>query len=1314
MAGKNVIRQDVIQIDIDSNSMLSSFEKIQADIDKLKKTFGGMDNDLKDLKDSIGGIGDKSPFSKINTEAEKMKKTTGKANDEAEKLKSTFGDIARTSFSKVTSGIKNMGVAAGKAALKATTAGVGAAAAGVGAIVGSAVNSFGDYEQLVGGVETLFGTGGAENIEEYAKSVGKSVSDVRKQYKILKESEAEVIKNANDAYNTAGLSANEYMETVTGFSASLLQSVNGDTKKAAGIADTAIRDMSDNANKMGTDMSSIQYAYQGFAKQNYTMLDNLKLGYGGTKEEMQRLLKDAGKIEKKVFKLSSYADVIEAIHVMQENIGITGTTANEASSTIQGSLSAVKSTWANLMTSLVTGGASFDQCIDNFVKSAATFGRNIFPKIKAALEGVGYAIQAFAPVIEEKLPLIIEDLLPPLIDAATLLFRSFIKALPGIAKVIVRELPEVVSQIGQAIAETFSGSFVGKAGEMFSDNAAGFAKMIPLVAGGIFIFKQLGGVFNTLGSLTKSVGKGAGEVSRNSSGIFGSIAKADIKTTLRGMSNIAIIIGGFTAIAAALMAVSPYISKLSDTKSILKLAGVITVLGVIGTGLSFLSGIIGRIPAGTVTKGLINMGIMLGGLTGIYAVIAFVESKMNTDPAKILQIAGVMTVLGVVGTAMSVFAGIIGVIPMPVIITGLANMAVALGGLTAVAAAFGEIAKIPHLEELISSGGDLIAGLFEQIGKIGSSFVSGIGEGLTSALPQIGQNLSSFASSVKPMFDMFKSADMKGIGEFFKNLGSFMLEITGNKIADKIASWVSGETSLADLGTELTNFASNAQGFMNNSKSLSDTGNVLSAFAASTKAFFNQINSLDLKNLTGLWNVLKEMGRTSVENIGKMVDDSINTIVSKVGELPKKMGDAISNSGASLKDAVVKIWKDAVSASAAPVNKLLDGANFILTQFGSTARVAKWTPYARGTEGHKGGNALVNDGRGAELIQMPGGKTFIPEGRNVLLPDAPKGMKVLSAEDTAKVMGRKSPTFRYAKGNADPEDFSSGSTGGIDVWSFIDNSRGLVDAVKEKYVSYDGITGIALKLGRSMVNKISEAMKPWAEKLMDELGALSLAGYNPSKGVEQWRTTAITALKMEGQYSDENLRRLLYQMQTESGGDPKAINLWDSNAKLGTPSKGLMQVIDPTFKAYAREGHNTNIYDPLSNILASIRYAVSRYGSLAKAYRGVGYANGGIADKPSIFGENGAEMAIPLSLSKRSRALGLWEQTGDILGAYTPENSVSYGQSYNNDYNFSINITVDGSGSDTAVAGRIKQAVKDGINEMMNSFVNNNRPVREY
>ena len=254
-------------------------------------------------------------------------------------------------------GLKSAASSIGKAftaAAKAAAVGFGAAAAAVAAVGKSALNAYADYEQLVGGVETLFG----------------NASD-------------KVLQNANRAFQTAGLSANEYMETVTSFSASLLHSVGKDTKEAAEYADRALVDMSDNANKMGSNMQDIQNAYQGFAKQNYTMLDNLKLGYGGTKEEMERLIADANKVkqangEMADLSIDSFADITEAIHIVQTEMGITGTTAKEASTTIQGSVGMMKASWKNLLVGVADDTQDFGGLMDNFVDSVGIAAKKRF------------------------------------------------------------------------------------------------------------------------------------------------------------------------------------------------------------------------------------------------------------------------------------------------------------------------------------------------------------------------------------------------------------------------------------------------------------------------------------------------------------------------------------------------------------------------------------------------------------------------------------------------------------------------------------------------------------------------------------------------------------------------------------------------------------------------------------------------------------------------------------------------------------------------------------------------------------------------
>lgn len=325
---------------------------------------------------------------------------------------SNLGGIA----SKIGSGLKT--------AAKIGTAAVTAAAGAVSLLTKQSLDGYAEYEQLVGGVETLF-----------------------------KQSADQVIEYANRAYETAGLSANEYMDTVTSFSASLLQGLGGDTEKAAEVANQAVIDMADNANKMGTSMEMIQNAYQGFAKQNYTMLDNLKLGYGGTATEMARLINDSGvlgdTVEVTVDTVNSvsFDKMIEAIHVIQDQMGITGTTAEEAASTIEGSVNMMKAAWSNLVTGVANDNADLDQLIENFTYSFSKAAENIIPRIEKIFSGFGDLIVKLAPVISEQLPSFVSSVLPSLVDAATALVQGVIDAAPGIVAALADMAPEITGAI---------------------------------------------------------------------------------------------------------------------------------------------------------------------------------------------------------------------------------------------------------------------------------------------------------------------------------------------------------------------------------------------------------------------------------------------------------------------------------------------------------------------------------------------------------------------------------------------------------------------------------------------------------------------------------------------------------------------------------------------------------------------------------------------------------------------------------------------------------------------------------------------------
>lgn len=355
-------------------------------------------------------------------------------------------DQASDKISGLSSKLKN-GLAT---AAKVGTAAIGAASAGIAALTKSSIDGYAEYEQLVGGVETLF----------------KQSSDVVQQY-------------AANAYKTAGLSANEYMNTVTSFSASLLQSLGGDTEAAAKYADMAITDMSDNANKMGTSMEMIQNAYQGFAKQNYTMLDNLKLGYGGTKEEMARLIEDASKLDKSIKANDmSFGNIVKAINAVQIEMGITGTTAKEASTTISGSVSSMKSAWENLVTGIADDNADIDTMIGNFVQSAKTAADNIIPRLTQILSGMGSAIEQLVPVLSAEIPNIITSVLPSLVSGGAQLVVGLVTGIINALPELISAVPGIIESFVNAISENLP-SILSAGKTLLSMFTSGVSSAVP-------------------------------------------------------------------------------------------------------------------------------------------------------------------------------------------------------------------------------------------------------------------------------------------------------------------------------------------------------------------------------------------------------------------------------------------------------------------------------------------------------------------------------------------------------------------------------------------------------------------------------------------------------------------------------------------------------------------------------------------------------------------------------------------------------------------------------------------------------------------
>lgn len=418
-----------------------------------------------------------------------LKDTTNTAKDESSKLE------------KHVSKIGELAPKIGKLAVK----GVAAAGAAIGTITKFAVSSYSEYEQLAGGVETLFGAQGM-SLKKYAQSIGQIVEQARGKYDQLIQAQTEVMNNAKVAYKTAGMSANDYMNTITSFAAALKQSTANETE-AAKVANQTVIDMADNANKMGTNMEDIQNAYQGFSKQNYTMLDNLKLGYGGTKSEMERLLQEAEKLTGVHYDINNLSDVYNAIHEIQKNLGITGTTGEEAMKTIDGAMKMTKASWDNLLTGLADPDQAVGPLISEFASSLDILAKNVTPKIKEIFDALPNALIQITPQLMN----MIIDLAPSLILAAINLVAGLIGALPGVISPIFSQLSSLIGSgmidtIGQSISSNMP-SLISKGLDMLLQFSQAILTYLPVLVGmGMkLIFYLVQGLMSSLPTLISKV-----------------------------------------------------------------------------------------------------------------------------------------------------------------------------------------------------------------------------------------------------------------------------------------------------------------------------------------------------------------------------------------------------------------------------------------------------------------------------------------------------------------------------------------------------------------------------------------------------------------------------------------------------------------------------------------------------------------------------------------------------------------------------------------------------------------------------------------
>lgn len=553
----------------------------------------------------------------------------------------------------------------------------------------------------------------------------------------------------------------------------------------------------------------------------------------------------------------------------------------------------------------------------------------------------------------------------------------------------------------------------------------------------------------------------------------------------------------------------------------------------------------------------------------IQKVAKWFSSLSGTSKTIIVVIGGIAMVISALLPILAVVAG--GIAAAGGAMAFLTGVLLPVAGIIA-----GIIAVVAAVVAVIKNWGDITDWLSEKWNAF-KDWMSGLWDSISEKIQEVWNGIKDFFADIwEQIYDV-----IEGPLKFIEGtIGAVMYAIQAViytvweviKFALKSAwDWISDTASA--IFTPVANFFS---GIWNGIK---DTAT----------GIWNSIKG----TLGGIWDSIKEKAMDAFSSVWKFIKDGFNNLKDTLGGIVKGIANAI------------------VKPIGGAVNGVINGVNWVLDKVGSDKQFALWEvpKFARGTGGiPKDTLGIVNDQKGStykEMIVPPHGKPFIPEGRDVVLP-LEKGTKIMPANQTKSFL-EELPHFASGIGEffGGVWDTVKDFTG--NVWDYITHPSKIVQIAIDKFTDLTGAFEPWISVAKGAVNTVFDSVVGFVKGIVD---TQSHVNYNPSAGVEQWRTLATRALQMTGQYSEANLERLLYQMQTESGGNPNAINNWDINAINGTPSKGLMQVIDPTFRAYAMPGYDKNIYDPLSNMLASIRYAVSTYGSLAAAYRGVGYEDG--------------------------------------------------------------------------------------------------------
>lgn len=764
-----------------------------------------------------------------------------------------------------------------KSFVKTTAAFATASATMVGAIAKGSLDAYANYEQLVGGVDTLF-----------------------------KDSSAQLQTYAANAYKNQQMSANQYMEMATSFSASLIQSLGGDTTLAAKYADMAITDMADNANKMGTSIESVQNAYRGFARGSYAMLDNLKLGYGGTRQEMERLLSDAEKLTGVKYDINNLNDVFDAIHAIQTELGITGTSAEEAMKTIQGSAAMTKAAWQNLLTAFADESADITKAVSNLSESTI-----------ALVGNVGNRVAQIFPAIADGLGQFISETAGTLVGMIESIAPKFISSVSGLASVIASTLPQIaaiVAELAPQIIESFV-SIMSSLGEAFSGAIDAIIANLPAILGALAVALV------------------------SCSGIIGD-------------AMISLLQGITTALPMAFEALIPQIPAL-----ITNLATTLaSFVGVILTGATTLfQGIADALP--TV---IASVCAVLPDL--VNSIVSFLVSNVG------LIISAAITLFsGIIDAMPTIIATVVGLLPE--LITNICNgIASGVGSIISgfIQLFLGFVQALPTIISTIVSNlpaiiSAIISGLLSNIGALVAGFVQ-LFVAFIIAIPQI---IVSLVAAMPQIIEGIVQGLLQGIGALFEaaaGLGKAIWEgiksiftggTPGTEIAEQTATDISnGQASTyaagQSLGTACNNGIASTQGKIydtsymigdtvhqgiadNAEPIIAEVDNIGSGVNASLQASSNEAQGIVGELNTNVSSEISSMSTdvgNSTTDMGTNMVDNLNTVASEIEAPLSSIDSAIKSTFGKMEKTVSQTVDKVVSAVEKMVSKLLDSVNF--------------------------------------------------------------------------------------------------------------------------------------------------------------------------------------------------------------------------------------------------------------------------------------------------------------------------------------------------------------------------------------------------